>query len=86
LLKAGQMDWANQAFNLAIQAAQEIEDAWDRSWALREIAKALAEVGQLERAVEVAETIEDDHLRSQTLAAIKAAKRGDEGIQEAKAK
>jgi serine protease Do len=43
MAKAGQ-------FDLALQAAQKIERAWDLYWALREIAVAMAEAGQTERA------------------------------------
>jgi serine protease Do len=78
MAKAGQ-------FDRALQAAQEIEDAWDRSRALMKIAKALAEAGQLDRAVEVAEMIDEPVVRLQALAAIKVVKRG-KGNQEAAAK
>jgi hypothetical protein len=51
MAKAGQ-------FDLALQAAQKIEDAWDRSWALWEIAVAMAKAGQFDRALQVAQKIE----------------------------
>jgi hypothetical protein len=37
-------------FDLALQAAQEIEDAWLRSLALERIAIGMAEAGQTEQA------------------------------------
>jgi serine protease Do len=46
MVKAGQ-------FDLALQVAQKIEDAGDRSRALSGIAKAMAEAGQTERANQV---------------------------------
>jgi hypothetical protein len=52
---------------------------------LTDIAVALAESGQLDRALEVAETIDVPDVRLQALAAIRAVKRG-EGNQEAAAK
>jgi serine protease Do len=78
MAKAGQ-------FDLALQAAQKIEDAWDRSRALMKIAEAMAKAGQFDRAVEVAEMIDVPDVRLQALAAIRAVKRG-EGGQEAAAK
>ena len=60
----------------ALQVAQKIEDAGDRSLALRDIAEVMAEAGQIDRAVKVAETIDDPVLRLQALATIMAAKRG----------
>ena len=82
MAKAGQ-------FDRALQIAQKIEDAWFRSLALRDIAEAMAKAGQLDRAldraVEVAETIDDPVRRLQVLADILAAKQG-KGNQEAAAK
>ncbi|MFA0732235.1 MAG: hypothetical protein BKPUNTRY_001782, partial [Candidatus Fervidibacter sp.] len=43
------------------------EDAWDRSWALRFIAYAMAEAGQFDRALQVAQKIEDARVRSEAL-------------------
>jgi len=74
MAEAGQTERANQVFQLALQVAQKIEDASVHSWALKEIAKALAQVGQIDRAVEVAEMIDDPIERLQALAAIIAAK------------
>jgi serine protease Do len=65
-----------QAYQEALQLAQEIEVASVRSWALRCIAEAMAEAGQIDLAVEVAETIDVPVLRLQALAAIMAAKIG----------
>jgi hypothetical protein len=48
------------------------------SWAFREIAKALAKAGQIDRAIEVAEMIEMPEERSQVLDVIMAAKREKE--------
>jgi type II secretory pathway component PulF len=39
-------------FDRALQIAQKIEDALDRSWALREIAEAMAKGGQFDRALQ----------------------------------
>jgi serine protease Do len=52
-----------------------IREAQKSSWALRIIAVALAEAGQLDRALEVAETIDDPIARLQALATIITAKR-----------
>jgi len=45
-------------FDLALQAAQKIEDAWDRSRALMKIAEATMEAGQFDLALQVAQKIE----------------------------
>jgi len=70
MVKAGQ-------FDLALQAAQKIEDAWVRSRALMKIAEAMAKVGQKERAnqafllaLKAAQKIENALDRSLTLAEI----------------
>jgi hypothetical protein len=65
-------------FDLAIQAAQKIESAKFRSLAFREIAKALAKAGQIDRAIEVVEMIEMPEERSQVLDVVMAAKREKE--------
>jgi serine protease Do len=74
MAKAGQTERANQAFQLALQVAQKIEDAEFRSLALWDIAEAMAKAGQIERAVEVAEMIDRPKVRLQILADIMAAK------------
>jgi serine protease Do len=45
--------------DLALQVAQKIEDAYDRSWTLSTIADALIEAGLFDRALQFAEKIED---------------------------
>jgi serine protease Do len=67
-------DVSRHSHRLALQAAQKIEGAWDRSWALREIAVAMAKAVQIERAVEVAEMIDEPIERLQILADIMVAK------------
>ncbi len=67
LIKVGQIDKANQIFNLAIQTAQEIEDEFDRFVELKDIARALAEVGQIDRALQITQKIEDTAERSAML-------------------
>jgi serine protease Do len=74
MVEVGQRERANQAFQFALQAAQEIEAAWVRSETLKEIAEAMAKAGQIERAVEVAEMIDRPKVRLQALADIMAAK------------
>lgn len=51
----------------ALQAAREIEDAFFRSWALREIAQALAQAGRKEEALQAARGIEKAFFRSWAL-------------------
>jgi tetratricopeptide (TPR) repeat protein len=47
------------AYQEALQIAQKIEDGWGRSWALREIAIAVAEAGQFDRALQIAQKIDE---------------------------
>jgi len=63
-----------RAYWEALKVAQEIENALGRSWALREIAVALAEAGQTEQAnqtfhlaIQIAQKIEDVSERSEAL-------------------
>jgi len=65
--KAGQTERANRAFQLALQAAQKIESASDRSLALKEIAEAMAKAEQFDRALQIAQKIEDASDRSLAL-------------------
>ncbi len=53
-----------RAYQEALQAAQKIKDARDRSRALRDIAEAMAEAGQFDLALQVAQKIEDAMERS----------------------
>jgi tetratricopeptide (TPR) repeat protein len=71
MVEAGQLD-------LILQAAQEIEEAWLRSWVLRDIAKAMAEAGQFDPALQVAQRIEyaSDRSEAFTEVAIAMAKAG----------
>jgi serine protease Do len=48
-------------------SSTQIEDAWDRSWTLRQIVAAMAEVGQFDRALQIAQKIEDAWHRSWAL-------------------
>jgi serine protease Do len=57
MVEAGQLD-------LALQAAQEIEDERFRSLALRDIAEAMAKVGQFDRALQIAQKIESAKIES----------------------
>jgi hypothetical protein len=36
-----------------------LNDAWARSWALKDTAEAMAEAGQFDRALQIAQKIED---------------------------
>jgi len=60
MVKAGQ-------FDLALQAAQKIEDAWVRLEVIREIAKATVKAGQFDLALQAAQKIEDAWDRSRAL-------------------
>jgi len=57
MVEAGQLD-------LILQAVQEIEEAWLRSWVLRDIAEAMAKVGQFDRALQIAQKIESAKIES----------------------
>jgi serine protease Do len=59
MAKAWQTEQANQAFQLALQAAQKIEDARGRSWALKGIAEAMAKAGQFDLALQIAQKIQE---------------------------
>jgi serine protease Do len=74
MAKAGQTERVNETFQLALQVAQEIEDASLRSSALAGIATTMAEAGQTERAnqvfqlaLQVAQKIEDASVHSWAL-------------------
>jgi serine protease Do len=60
------------AYQEALQFAQKIEDGWGRSWALGEIAEAVAEAGQFDRALQIAQKIKDELDHSSVLVGVLA--------------
>jgi hypothetical protein len=49
------IDWAKEVFDQALKVAEGIEEAWQRAWALREIAEEMAKAGEVEGAVSIVE-------------------------------
>jgi len=55
--RVGEREQANTAARLAVEAAESIEDPRDKGWAQIDAARTLAEVGQVDQALEFAERI-----------------------------
>jgi hypothetical protein len=72
-------DWAKEVFDQALKVAEGIEEAWQRAWALREIAVEMSKAGMFDQALKVAEGIKDAWERAGALIAIagKMAKAGE---------
>lgn len=66
----------NQAYQYALQTAQEIKDAMYRFDALMSVAEALVQVGQIDRAINAAKLIGNPIYRLKAFAAILAKKQG----------
>jgi hypothetical protein len=65
--------WASKRlFDQALKVAEGIEKAWQRAWALGEIAEGMAKEGMFDQALKVAEGIEKARWRAGALAAIAA--------------
>lgn len=71
----------DEAFNQSLQAAQSILNACARSWALHDIAEAMAKAGLFEQSLQVTQNFSDASDRSETLSAIAQAK-ADTGLLE----
>lgn len=80
------LDWStcvlaelDETFNQSLQATQSILKACARSWALHDIAEAMAKAGLFDQSLQVAQNFSDASDRSEALSAIAQAK-ADAGL------